>query len=157
MVSNAAKEYPRTQLPIPNPNPHLLARSRDPGLPHRISTYSLTVFSPPCRPDFGEPSLGTGYGSGTASANGAFHNPRRGSVHFLAVALVGCGPQSCSVRLRAPLAAGKCTRLVRVCTAGGTLHSEYLFLSKRFRLHAIYDATVLIASCVLSLNRSRVV
>jgi hypothetical protein len=83
--------------------------------------------------------------------------PRSGLVHFLAVVLVGRGPLSCPVRLGAPLATGKFTTLVRVCTAGGTPHSEYLFLSKLFRLHADYDATILSSSCVLSLIVSLVV
>jgi hypothetical protein len=97
---------------------------------------------------FRQQSFWYGIRSGTASVNGSFHNPRSGLVHFLAEALVGCGPLSCSMLLHAPLAAGKFTRLVRVCTAGGTPHSEYLFQSKRFRLHADYDAIILSASCV---------
>jgi hypothetical protein len=125
------------------------------GTPEPVELASaasgLQLFAHLCSPHvcrFGSRHFGTGYGSATASVNGSFHNPRSSLVQFLAMALVGCGPLSCSVRLGAPLATGKFTRLVRVCTAGGTPQSEYLFLSKRFRLHADYDATILSASCV---------
>jgi len=96
-------------------------------------------------------SFGTGYAwSGTARVGSClFHNLRSGLVHFLAVALVGCTPQSCSVRLGAPLASGKFTMLIRVCAARRTPHGKYLFLSKGFPLHAAYDATILNASCRL--------
>jgi len=120
----------------------------------------LQLFAHLCSPHvgrFGSRHFGTGYGSGTASVNGSIHNPRSSLVHFLAAALVGCGPPSCSVRLCAVLATGKFTRLVRVCTAGGTGHSQYLFGSKRFRLHAGYDATILSASCVRFPNCSLVI
>ena len=115
---------------------------------HELLLDSLKVAL--CWPILSSLHFGMGYAwSGMASVvDGFFHNPRSGLVHFLAMALVGCGPLSCSVRLCAPLAAGKFTRLVRVYTAGGTGHNQYLFRSKSFRLHADYDATILSASCV---------